>query len=243
MSAYLIFVDGWREDTSALVEELGLAEIQRGESHLTWARVAEPGPGGQPGMLGYWFDSICAGIERYRPDAQRWSAAPGKKFWVGINRDRPLMPEDIRRRQPPHCTTSTVELEDGNTWQVPIARSLPHLWGQGDDGQFERRPKEPFVAFCHEAERIFQLFAIKDDPTRLAIELGEDFHSKHWTYVCQALGLLYKLAPPVISTLGLFSDVSAARALTRTLELEAIGQVESQKKTSESATIPATSAT
>lgn len=243
MSAYLIFVDGLEHDANRLVAELGLEQIERGESGLVWLRVEDGGPGGRPGMLGFWMDMRHSGNEWYRPETQRWTRAPGGKFWVGVNLDRPLTPADIERKNLPRCRTKGIQLEDGHLWQVPIAKSLPHVWGLDEQGRVDRRAADPFADFCGQAEKLFQLFALTNQPTQLALELGDDFLSRNWDYDCQALGLIYKLAPPVISALGLLGDMSAAMVMAATMELEAIEAVESQKKTSDEATTLATSPT
>jgi len=239
----MLFVEGLNHDANRLVAELGLEEIERGESSLVWLRSEHDGPGGKPGMIGFWMDMRHSGNEWYRPDAQRWTLAPGGKFWVGVNLDRQLTPSDIERKNQPRCRTKAVQLEDGHFWHVPIAKSLPHLLFLTDDGIADRRPTEPFAEFCAETEKLFQMFALTDQPTQLALNLGEDFLTTNWKYDCRALALIYKLAPPVISALGLLGDLSAAVIMAATMELEAIATVESQKKTSDEATTPAMSPT
>jgi hypothetical protein len=70
--------------------------------------VAEPPEGGERAQI------------TYRENVQEWRQAPGGKWWVGFERECPPRPQDLAR--PVQLPGHPVELGDGNTWLVPVAR-------------------------------------------------------------------------------------------------------------------------
>jgi hypothetical protein len=219
----MLWVDGVRQHPQQLVDELGLAEIQREESAMIWA-PSPAGPNQTAGMLGYWLDRDFAGIPEFHPEKQTWREAPGKKFWIGTHHERPLHPGDIQRHRCPAARTYPVQLEDGNAWRIPSAESLPHLWGMDDAGEHLRVPKDAYKEFCREAERVFLMFVQNNaNPDTWQIKADLD-------YVHTALMLVYKLAPPIIAALGLIGDRSGGEILAATVDMQPILAVSAEKK-------------
>lgn len=232
MAAYMIFAEG-ETQTSGLTERLGIAEIEIGEPRLTWLRC-EVGPGGKPGLLGFWMDPDHVGAQAFDPSAQRWVLVPSERFWVGTHLSSPLKPKDIQRIN----THNSIEvrLEDGNKWKVPKAGYLPSYHGEDATGAFRRQPRDEFSEFCHQAEAIFQHFVDQ----MLARRLDPEAEQKNlpikvqgqWEYVCHALSLNYRLARPIISALQLIGDESGALLLLATVEMDLAADVENEKKNS-----------
>lgn len=121
--------------------------------------------------LGYAFDNApsCCGVQggpdksnglvvadskripdhliRYHADRQTWRRMPGSEAWAGFYTDDPPLPRDLLR--PAALRGHPVELGDGNTWIVPIARAIredndmpvpvmavPTVSGLDDDGNW-----------------------------------------------------------------------------------------------------------
>lgn len=253
MAAYLLFVETTGPESGHnLCDRLGISQIERGECHLTWV-PSETGPGGKPGMLGFWLDHQRAGQPQFTPDRQQWTAVPvgeGQLVWyVGTRCDEPLTPRDILRLKP-HPRSLAVRLEDGQEWAVPVARWLPHVWGQDALGKMTRTPAHAYSEFCAEAEKVFQqlLGFASERSTPGGVETGEQGSGDlqiecQWSFVCQALSLNYRLAPEIISALGLVGDASGPQVVCATVELSLINDVVNEKKNSESADTPAGSST
>ena len=233
MAAYLIFVEGVkRSDTEGLTKELGIENIERGGSGLMWSQVQD-GPSGAAGLLGGWMQDSLQPM--YKPNVQQWRKAPGGKFWVGTWNEWPLKPGDVARNDMPG-RSYPIKLEDGNEWLIPVARWLPHLWGMDDEGKSRRVPAPAYVEFCKQAEDVFQEFcrtARGEAPTLTA----------DWEFVCEAMAINYRLAPPIISVLGLVGDSCGATILSATVEWAWIEAVESEKKNAELATADGTPST
>lgn len=228
MSAYMLFVDG---ETSGhkLTEKLGISQIELGENHLTWVFCAGAGPGGQAGMLGFWLDDRCAGHRAFEPEKQTWVAVPVSEgtpqYYVGTHNDQPLEPGDIIRLKPAERSVM-VELEDGQKWGVPVAKWLPHRWKLDAEGQVSRQPAAPFADFCSKAADIVQQIMGFDAEKNLEIAF-------EMAYVCQALAINYRLAPPIISALDLLGDKSSPAVMMATIEFPEIQDVELEKKNTE----------
>jgi hypothetical protein len=229
MAAYMIFVEGMEMSsrTADITESLGIGEIELGESHLTWLQTAD-GPTGKPGLLGFWMDPENAGLRGYEPDNQKWVTSPDGTFWIGAINDRPLGPGDVERIKT-HDGSLSVTLEDGNDWEIPIARCLPHRWGQNGVGIPLRIPTEKYRVFCQQADGIFQQLAGYSGSEDLEV-------SGPWSYVCDALSLNYRLSPAIISALGLVGDESGGAIIRATIEWEKITKDALQKKTESQST-------
>lgn len=225
MAAYMIFVEGAAPtEVNQLTTKYGIQEIEEGASRLTWLS-SQDGPSGKPGMLGFWMDSQDLRANTYEADSQKWVVVPNELggLWLGTLIDEPLKPDDILKLAPYQRSIPCL-LEDGNSWSVPIAKWLPHVWGQDAKGSFVRQPADAFTTFCAEAERVFQFF--------VAAGTGEgDFAVDcQWSFICRALSLNYRLAPAIISALKLVGDYSGGRILAATVELQLSRDVEDQKK-------------
>lgn len=226
MAAYLLFIDGaMPADTGTLLGKYDLAEVQREAAALTWL-YCQAGPGGKPGMLGFWMDHTLLRSHSYQPDTQKWIAVPHALggVWLGTYADDPLRPSDLLRSKP-YERCLPCRLEDGNDWLVPIASWLPHVWGQDSTGAFTRKPADRFASYCQSAEAVFQFFAgaVGSDQPKFEIDC-------QWSFICEALSLNYRLCPAVVSALGLIGDNSGPRVLAATVEMVLTRDVEDQKK-------------
>ncbi len=223
MAAYLLFAEG-ETAPGGILERLGLADAFSGENAMTWMECPK-GPEGRRGLLGFWLSAEMAGLAGFNAAQQRWLKVPGEQgppLWLGTWNDHPLRPRDIQRLKTFEPSLPAV-LEDGNAWQIPVAKWLPHRWGQNDAGQFVRTPAAEFAEFCREAEVVYQYFVSRRDDAPMIIEC-------QWSYVCRALALNYLLEPRIISALGLVGDRSGGRILAATVEMTLIEAVEDEKK-------------
>jgi hypothetical protein len=196
------------------------------------------GPDGKHGTFFFWSDNwnLDAGVTLgYSEAIQEWQRAPGGKFWVGWEKERPVRPCDIRRRTLHHGLP--VTLNDGSQWHVPITAALPRTWGVTDDGDFCKRIKPEFREYCELSERVFnQIF-------RGTVEEGKDAGvvlTEGWDFCCRALALNYRLTPELITVLGLIDDQNAVAIMSASIELDLISEVSDEKKNSEAPLTPAT---
>lgn len=221
MAAFMIFVDAaMAADANTLVAAKGLQAIEAGASRLTWA-YSMTGPGGVPGMIGFWIDVDMLKSNSYQAEKQKWVSI-GEGTWLGTYLDDPVKPSDLLKAKPYEKSLPCL-LEDGNTWMIPVARWLPHVWGQDASATPTRVPADPFVEFCKQAEEIFQIF--------MGAETGKDLQfADQWSFVCQALSLNYRLCPAIVSALKLIGDKSGGRVLAATVEMQLTIDVEDQKK-------------
>ena len=223
MASYMLYV-AEAEETPGLMASLGLETlVSPKEPSVNWMSVNKGPEGEKPGLFGFFLDPNIAGLGAYRPDRQTWRKAAGGRLWVGTDNERPLVPSDLRRLVAPEMTTPVL-LDDGNEWDIPIAHYLPHTWGIGADGGFDRKPVDAFTDFCQQAELVDAQFRRHMAGEMLTLEC-------QWDFVCMTLQLCYRLPPIIISTLGLIGDLSGSALLAATCERELIGAVEDQKKT------------
>ena len=89
------------------------------KSMISSREIVGAGPSGAAGML---LGRSAIGLA-YQADKQTWRKIPNTKCWVGMNTDERPTPETLARTR--HFIKGHwVELGDGNSWQVPLARSI-----------------------------------------------------------------------------------------------------------------------
>jgi hypothetical protein len=221
VAAYMLFIEGASSsEANGLVARFGLESIERDESRLTWIDAID-GPGGKPGMIGSWVDPENLAVATFQPSGQKWTqleSAAGSA-WVGTSLTSPLKPVDIQRRSMFEQSVSCL-LADGNRWRVPIAAHLPHTWGEDAKGEFTRKPSKLYADFCREAADVMKYFAAA------AAGSGDLKVEAQWSFACEALKLNYRLAPPIITALGLIDDRAGGRVLLGTIGMELSSEVQ-----------------
>jgi len=149
-----------------------------------------------------------------RASTATWRQIPDSEAWVGYDPKDPPKPSDLRRRKtlPGH----PVELADGNTWTVPVARHLNGVaalprsisWDGKDWTPGDVLPKyaDLFAQACmvwDELEAEFTETAKGGDAatTEFTLSTGCDI-------AVMALAINYRLGPTEVSMLGLFDTTS-----------------------------------
>lgn len=118
MRAFFYFVPDKHALTRAAAAELGLAyAFERG---IDCAQV-ERGPGGKRGVVVAQQDSYADGQLGYYEHRQVWRPIGGTPLYVGHFRDAVPGPEDLARQT--QLAGPRLELADGRSWQVPLARA------------------------------------------------------------------------------------------------------------------------
>ena len=197
------------------------------------------GPGGSPGTVLGLASQISADQCRYQPDQQEWIRGTCDGVWVGRWRDAPPPgPADLAR--PDQIQGHAVELVDGQTWLVPVARgwleqdgelrwyvALPQrlerrdgTWQAG--GVLPRYARLWQIAERWEAQWAAAYAAAvareSGDETDQA-ETGETLLrlelplSDAADLAAEVLGANYRVTAAEISLLGLFADATPAAVL------------------------------
>jgi hypothetical protein len=227
MASYMLFAPGAKHGPD-VVRQFGLETLEA-DGALSW--LASRGPGDAEGLLGGWLDvDPSKSIMAYQPVRQTWQQCPGFDLWIGTENEKPVRPEDLQRAK---CQPGNwVQMADGNHWLIPVAKWLPHLHGLNEFRQPCQRPKPQFVEFCQMAEGVLDSLLTTSTDGKIRCEVD-------WDFVCDALAMNYRLIPDAVSLLGLVDDRSGIQAMAVVSGMQAIVEVEIQKKTAESADIPA----
>lgn len=172
------------------------------------------------------------------PQFQRWQPVkpdptldlPGGRYWIGRDVRHPVTPQALVRRALQYSLP--VRLDDGNEWLVPVARQLPKIWGKDDSGHRASRARPEYADFCERSEAIFQSVIATD---------GQNFVVEDvFGYCSMALAINYKVNEDILDFLELLTDDSMPRITGATLETKFIKDALDQKKSSDSAEVPAT---
>lgn len=127
----------------------------------TW-RGIRGGPGDQVGQL---MTNAGGGEHRaaYLPETQTWRECGDDetgRFWIGYTTDTPPAPLDLVR--PEVVDGHLIELSDGESWTVPMARvfpfgtRLPQTMALGPNHTTVKEVLPRYAALSHAAERIFE---------------------------------------------------------------------------------------
>jgi hypothetical protein len=195
----------------------------------------KPGPDGKQGCFATLGDVMTIPDLGYLPNRQSWrparpcpkSSLPAGRFWLGRFNDLPVAPPSLARDK--QYASQAVKLADSQAWMIPIARQLPHVWGLAENGEFAPRPREEFAAFCLRSESIYEHLT----------NGGSMSLSEAWGYACAALALNYRVTPDMVDFLALIDTVCGPNLIAATVEMEAIITATEQKKSTESAEVPA----
>lgn len=157
---------------------------------------------GVPGRLIRWDDP-------FRTERNAAPGVEGKQWWtdihgnsIGWDADNPPTPIDLLRHRmydnSPQLDSFPADLDDGNTWLVPLARRLPDAWTQDRDGRPRLAPKRQFAWYWDEVTQFIARMAAgefaPDDPPEDAF----------WLAV-RALSMNYRICPEVVYATGLLA--------------------------------------
>ncbi len=210
------------------LRDVGLAELLDDGAGPQSCEVLIDGPDGGRGTCFYWEPCANPG---YHPDCQQWNPAKprgalvAKRFWLGKDLSEPLEPGDLLRAK--HLSSGKVELADGQYWAVPHVRMLPHRYELNPcTGAPVRVLCSQYEHWAQKANEYFQqiLQWRRGGGGDLAI-------SQAWGFAVESLVFNYRVNHDVVDWLGLLDDISFLRMLTAIFELDALSQIEAQKKT------------
>jgi len=169
------------------------------------------GPSGEPGVI--VAQAPHAGSDGkaadcgYYPEKQTWSSAANGAYWIGFETQAPPRPQDLLRTNA--LAGHFVELEDGNQWLVPIARSPIHKptvprpmvrdaqgnWVESD------KPVPRYADFCNRVDKCWQAFSEATEGQDVIFVDGVET-------AIAALEANYFLNDEVVSALGLLSSAN-----------------------------------
>jgi len=148
MAGFVYFVSDRRPVDRQRVVELGCGYILDGHASVASREVIANSPSGQAGRV--FGDPARLGDKSLGvyPE-QTWRRAPGTDVWVGYWTDATPAPDGLARGK--QLAGPTVELGDGNRWQVPLVvaldaaaerydPALPAAWDLDESGNWVRGP-------------------------------------------------------------------------------------------------------
>lgn len=197
------------------LEVAGLADFVGGAVHVG----VDVGPGDQRGTCYAWSRSGFPRIV-YQPDTQKWRAAvpcgdqPAGRYWVGVWKDSPILPEEIQR--PYACRGTLIGMGDGKQWLIPHARELPAKAILDDDGTWKFQVQRQYHEFWLESLQWLRYFGTGN----ISFDFGRGIE-----FVTKALRVNYRILPELIDELGLLTQDNISAVMLSIVEgfAEAIG--------------------
>lgn len=211
MGRVLYFIPSVQAASEGILEELGISSALRDSPHAS--RSAARGPGGTGGCV--VVPTGTTNNERsfgYFPKRQEWKQATNGKYWLGKYTDNPPTPESMRR--PEMITGHKVELQDGNEWEIPVARVFPTGSGLpqsiilGPNGELVAEALPQYAKLSKMAERVWDQFLaeVKDHSEPGVLAGAPDFTVKEqWEIATEALAMNYIIGQEEVSFLRLFT--------------------------------------
>jgi hypothetical protein len=198
MAGFLYYVPGVHRLDRAQAAELGLGYAFDGAQISCTEVMSGGGPAKQAGVIA-WL-----GAEprvAWDPKSQTWQKDPNGRFWVGMETEKPPVPEDLARAatvafyRPP--------LGDGNKWLVPTA-----ILADGSCPlQKVRKVDEETGEIVARPEARFDTLRIYADEVREAIKQSLPLTIEQEMNICvEALQTNYRIGPIEASMLGILTD-------------------------------------
>ena len=197
MSRFQVFIPGTDyRNAEAALKGVGLSDLIANACYQQ-----SEGPDGV-GVVISWPDSGDA-ITGYKPEEQSWKPAVPKgelkagRYWVGIWKDRPPTPKDLKRvYQEPG---KHLALSDGNEWLIPKAVALPRDAILQDDGTWHWEVQRQFHGLYNDSQKWteFILTAKEGD----AVDWNEMI-----SFGVMAIKVNYKITNEVVSELRLLTQ-------------------------------------
>lgn len=239
MSQPLYFLPGvnWQRGqslsiTRSIIREAGLAEIFNdvSEDHVGWNCLAGRGPDDKSGTIIFYVDNREPPKRLgYYPDEQHWQAiGDGSQLWVGIDPSLPPTPDELKRKRT--HSGYTIELGDGNRYEIPVVRrpdnstNLPTDMVFDAAGKLQEPIKPAYEKYWEASAEVCQWFFGGDEVTfdkaralRLAIEV---------------LGLNYRYGNAEHTALRLIDTTNWMAILAFSVDMPRVrSEQEAQKKT------------
>lgn len=169
MSAFLYFIESQAVMNEAYLKVLGFEDMY-GKDLSSFTRCgANKGPGGAGGSVISMPHKLSKSKQPkagYYPENQKWVKHPEKNYWIGIEKGNTPKPRDLESKE--LIAGYPQELEDGNEWIIPMARSiegsiLPEVMALGPKGEMVRNVIPQFIEFSKKAERAWDMLVQDDD--------------------------------------------------------------------------------
>lgn len=223
---FLYFKPGVKEVTADIFRKAGLDYAVRKDM------LSSECNGGPDDTAG----AICcpgfSGIFGYRADSQKWEQIHGTDMWVGFDTREPPSVEELARED--QVLGEYVELGDGQSWMIPIARQwieegerivyAPKLPRSREyaDGKWRSGDVVPsYIELWNHATSFWDALTAATVTT----EGSDTIASVQWTYqeetdacVC-ALQANYHVGPTEVSELKLLDDTTASKIMGVVVEL------------------------
>lgn len=261
MAAYSIFIPGAVGANNAHFSRVGLDGLVDADS-TEWSEAigAIPFDSGAAGSLATWrpFGDPARDAALTFTEGQVWTPAKAdedrgleaKRFWIGVDPDRPPRPEDLARKD--QLPGEWTVLHDNQPWKIPVASRLPHVHGLNGAGKFARQVSEEYREFYDRAEQymveIFRELDLEDALRGVmpAEELEEKINDNlvpipledGWEFSNIALALNYKLTPEIVDVLQLLDDTAMTAIIGAAINMVPILETRDQKKTDSPVGIP-----
>ncbi|MBR9800261.1 hypothetical protein GYB59_00545 [bacterium] len=190
---HLIFIPGKPDLASSLVD-VGLANHVDGASFTP----ADKGPDDQRGCMVSWrgVQPVYDPAEQEWIPAVPWGGYEAKRYWIGIDREKPPEPRDLLRASPIHG--AAVRFADGEYWTLPPVQQLPTQIVLDDSGKYVGQIKQEFQHYYVEVMR--QIAKIGDDLT------GEFLLDDLIAVIQMGLSFNYHLPRELTARLGLLGS-------------------------------------
>jgi hypothetical protein len=245
MAHYTIFIPNVKGADPQHLTRVGLGELLRdGESNPTSLECYR-GPDNQQGMIFAWTHLGVKSVPHGNFPNIKWIPSHDSQYWIGVDPEDPPQPMELARKT--MIVGSQVTLGDGFTWNLPTLSRFPSNFALNAQGELTQTVKEEYkrlfdssLSVVTEILRQFDLVELirdkKPDLDQYQIQVSVDDGLK---LIAASLSINYRINFEVGIMLGLFDQMSAARALIELVELRELKIVLEQKKNLEPVTIPA----
>lgn len=242
MAGLLYFIPGKQAVNSGDIEKVGLDKVFRGCSF--GFRQTSAHASGSSGCIVVPDPCSPLGVKPktgYYVKTQIWEKAPKADYWIGYEKDRPVKPDDLLRKE--FIAGHTVKLLDGNEWTIPTARSfpmgskLPKALLLGNDGELISEALPKFASISQKADLVWKNFVAQQIAKEEGGESEEEGISfvEAWKIATEAIGLDHVIGENEISVLRLFSTENVSEMLDALVDMptviaESMARMEANKK-------------
>jgi hypothetical protein len=225
MAAFFYFFSGRRSVQPKDFVDAGLAHALE-DGHRGGTCEMSPGPSGKGGAIAIPPSPRGSTPPAAAADAARWVQVPERDVWIGWLPDAPPTPRDLARAEqvPGH----EVKLADGARWLVPVARRISGATGLPRALRWDGRGWTTGDVVAQHA----QLWAIASrvwDAMLGGVQGGVTLDVE-CDAAALALSTNYRLGPPEIGALGLFTTATQMEVIKALVDLPVLeafrGEVE-----------------
>lgn len=213
MASYILYFPAKQGANRQHLIDAGLGDLLA-DGDPMFGDQAGGGPDNGGGLLAWW-DCPTDPSRNPRPlfdlPNQTWLkgvTADGTEtdaYWLGWWNNAPVRPIDIARRK--QYDGRELELGDGQTWLLPVARQLPHLLGLGGKRRIKPQYREFFEATMADVDRWLRVTTVPDGESSVSWSLND---ADALVFAARALAMNYRVTAPICDLLGLVSTECVA---------------------------------